>query len=133
VYDSDPEQVWVNGAKPRSSWTYIDLDQTAKNRFELPLLRIEYARTHPDILVCMSVKALFNEVTLQYDSMYYEDIEDRYALVSYCTHPSDHPSEVTARFSQNSVATLDEFTAALAQPFVIKLNQRLLGEALQTR
>ncbi len=70
--------------------------------------------------LCMSVKVWFNEVTNQYDSPFYENVPDRYALVSYCT--KDIP-EARARHRQNRVATLEEFKGRLNQSFVLKLKE----------
>jgi hypothetical protein len=57
--------------------------------------------------------------------MYYQNLDDRYALLSYCTRAPE-ASGVQSRFKQNRVATVDEFKQALGKPFVIKLNQRAL-------
>lgn len=157
VYCPSPEDVRVNGVQldpawrdihltqtgivvdRRSSvvpdagaaWMLIHLKRTARNQFEFAPLKIEFSNKEHSSLLCMSVKAWFNEVTNQYDAMYYQNLDDRYALVSYCTRPPDNPSEagaVRARFSQNRVATVNEFKQVLSRPFVIRLNQEPLRE-----
>lgn len=110
------------------AWVVIDLAPVAKNQFELAPLKIEFPKGEAGPLLCMSVKAWFNEVTNQYDSMYYQNLDDRYALVSYRSREADYPSPVKARFSQNRVATVREFKQALSKPFAIRLNQRPLQE-----
>jgi hypothetical protein len=108
-----------------SAWLYIYPTRLATNQFELPALRIEMSTNEPQSLLCLSVKVWFNEISNQYDSMYYQNLDDRYALVSFCTRAPE-PSEVRSRFKQNRVATVDEFKQALGKPFVLKLNQRAL-------
>lgn len=127
VYCSNPRAVRVNGVRPTSEWRLIDLEQVGRNRFEMAPLRIESLAPRSGLL-CVSVKAWFNEVTNQYDALIYENLADRYALVSYCTSSAEHPPEVKARFSQNPVPTVSEFKEALAEPFVIELTQRPLRD-----
>ena len=153
IYCSNPEEVRVNGvtldpawrevrltqagkivvdrsssAVPdaRVAWADIYLEQVATNQFSLPPLKIESSANEPGGQLCMSVKASFNEVTNQYDSMYYENPDDRYALVAWCKSPPEPLSPVGARFTQNRVATAEEFRATLSKPLVIRLNQRPL-------
>jgi len=134
VFSSNPERLRVNGAPPapgvvvadpHHAWMYIDLPRASKNQFELAQMKIEFAPHRPTGLLCVSVKAWFGEVTNQYDSLYYENVEDRYALVAYCTRAPDWPM-AKARFGMNRVASVREFKEALSKPFVIKLNQRPL-------
>jgi hypothetical protein len=153
VYCSNPQEVRVNGVAldpawrearltqagrivvDRSSgavpdagvaWTDIYLEQVATNRFSLPPLKIESSAEEPGGQLCMSVKTWFNEVTNQYDSMYYENLDDRYALVAWCRNTPEASSPVEARFGQNRAATVEEFKAALSKPLVIRLNRRPL-------
>lgn len=155
IYCSNPDDVRVNGVRldpvwrdvrltqagdivvDRSSstvpdagvaWTDIYLDRVATNRFVLPPLKIESFADRLGGQLCISVKASFNEVTNRYDSMYYENLDDRYALVSWCTNRPEPTSPVGARFRQNRVATVEEFRATLSKPIVIRLNQRPLQE-----
>ena len=102
------------------AWLYISLTQLSTNQFELAPLRIEFPTNEHGGLLCLSVKAWFNEVSNQYDSMYYQNLDDRYALVSYCTSAPE-ASGVQSRFKQNRVATVDEFKQALRKPFALKL------------
>ncbi len=152
VYCAKPGEVRLNGVKPdpawrdihlsrtgeivvdeRSrvapadgvAWLYISLTRLATNQFELPPLKIEFPTNEHSGLLCMSVKVWFNEVSNQYDSMFYQKTDDRYALVSYCTESPDS-SGAMSRFKQNRAATVNEFKQALAKPFVLKLNQRPL-------
>jgi hypothetical protein len=152
VYCAKPDEVRVNGVKPDPTWNnihltqtgeivvderhrtppaggvawvYIALTQVSTNQFELPPLKVEFPSNTNSGLLCMSIKAWFNEVSNQYDSLFYEKTDDRYALVSYCTSSPD-ASEARARFKQNRVATAGEFKQAFSKPFVLKLNQRPL-------
>jgi hypothetical protein len=148
VYCSQPAEVRVNGIKPdpawreihltqtgeivvdernrvvpteSGAWLYIALPQLSTNRFELGPLKIEFPTNESSGLLCLSVKVWFNEVSNQYDSHYYQNLDDRYALVSYCTSAPDTSSGAGSRFKQNRVATVDEFKEAFAKPFNIKL------------
>jgi hypothetical protein len=116
-----------NSAVPEIAWLYIYLSEVAKNQFELGPLKIEVSGNQQNVLLCLSIKVWFNEVTNQYDGLYYENLDDRYALVSYCSDAPE-PSPVEARFRQNRVATVNEFKEAISGPLVIRLNQRPLRE-----
>jgi hypothetical protein len=120
VFASHPGMVRVNGAKSNSTFMYIDLKRVAKNQFELPPLKIEFSTNEPGGLLCVSIKVWFSEVSNQYDSMFYQNLDDRYALVAWCTGPTES-SEARSRFKQNRVATVKEFKETLSKPFVIKL------------
>ena len=122
VFFTNREAIRLNGAKPDSTFTYVDLKQLATNRFELAPLKIEFSTNGQSGPLCISIKAWFNEVSNQYDSLFYQDLDDRYALVSYCTRPPDS-SEARSRFKQNRVATVKEFREILAKPIVMKLKQ----------
>lgn len=130
VYSSRPTEVKIDGAAPANEWHHLELAQVGKNQFALPALTIE----HADGLLCLSVKAWFNEVGNQYDSWFYVKPDDRYALVAFSTHV-DGPDWERARprFSQNRVATLREFMDVLARPFTIALNQRPLADVPRDR
>jgi hypothetical protein len=119
------DAIRVNGVKPE---TAIYLKQLGKNRFELPALKIEFSSKELGGPVYMTIKAWFNELTNEYDSRFYENLPDRYALLSYCTKEDDDPSKVNARQGANRVATMKEFKETLARPFVIRLNQRPFRE-----
>jgi hypothetical protein len=151
VYCSHPDEVRINGVRPDPAWSdvhladaeivvdrrlsagrthawlYIDLPEAGKNQFLLAPLKIGFTGDKPSGMICASVKVWFKEVTNQYDSMFYEKTDDRYALVSFCTRPPEE-SDVESRFKQNRVATAAEFKDALSKPFVIKLNQRELRD-----
>jgi hypothetical protein len=116
----------VNGVENGSRYAYLCLRQVAKNQFELPAMKIEYSLDGPEPIFCMSVKVWFNEVTNQHDSDLYVNRDDRYSLVSWCTSPPELSSDTSykARFGENRVQTFDEFKARLAEPFVLRMNQR---------
>lgn len=119
-------QYWVNNEQPDSPWKYIDLKQVGKNQFQLAPMKVEFSKERSGHL-CMSVKVWFNEVTNMSDSMYYENLDDRYSLVSFCTSYEDFDwINTRPRFGQNRVSTLEQFKEALTKPFVIKLNQQPL-------
>jgi hypothetical protein len=122
VFFPNREAIRLNGAKPDSTFTYVDLKQLATNRFELAPLKIEFSTNGQSGPLCMSIKAWFNEVSNQYDSLFYQNLDDRYALVSYCTS-SPASSEARSRFKQNRVATVKEFKEILAKPMVMRLKQ----------
>ncbi|MCW8140884.1 MAG: hypothetical protein KIT58_18430, partial [Planctomycetota bacterium] len=56
--------------------------------------------------------------------------DDRYARVAFATR-AEGPGweEARPRFSQNRVATLEAFEAALSRPIPIALNDRPLSDA----
>jgi hypothetical protein len=120
VYASDPAAVLVNGARSNANFMYIDLKRVTTNQFELPPLKIEFPTNAPATLLCLSVKVWFAEVSNQYDSHFYQNLDDRYALVAWCNSSPGEPP-VRARFKQNRVATLAEFKEALRRPFALKL------------
>ena len=120
------EAIRVNGVQPEAP--VLHLKQVGKNQFELPALKIEFSSKQLGGPLYMTLKVWFNELTNQYDSIYYGNVPDRYALLSYCTKEDEDPSQLNARLGANRVATVEEFTSRLSQPFVIKLNQRPLRE-----
>jgi hypothetical protein len=122
------DAIRVNGVKPEIPVIY--LKQVGKNQFELPVLKIEFSSQELGGPLYMSLKAWFNELTNQGDSFYYENVLDRYALLSYCSKEDDDPSKVNARMGANRVATVKEFRERLARPFVIKLNRLPLRKEL---
>lgn len=102
----------------RGDLKYLELKQVGKNRFELPALAIKPAG--PDSgAVCMSVKIWFNELPNE-RLFFFPHIEDRYSQLSYCSR--DAP-EAQHHFSQNRVATLEDFRARLKQPLVLTLTE----------
>jgi hypothetical protein len=100
----------------RGDQKYLELKQVGKNRFELPALTIEPA-SEKSGAVCMSVKIWFNEIPNE-RLFFFVKLEDRYAQLSYCTR--DVP-EAEHHFSQNRVATLEEFRERLKKPIVLNL------------
>lgn len=156
VYCSSPKALLFNGAHPDPTWAeihftasgeitvdrrgnvspdgvwfYVSLRQIATNEFELPALKMEF-RDGEKGLFCISLKAWFNELSNQYDGLFYKNLDDRYALISYCTKaPDDSPAR--SRFKQNRLATVDEFKAAFSKPLVIKMNERPLREEWRPR
>jgi len=124
------DAIRLNGSKPKSETLY--LKQVGKNQFELPALKIEFSSKALGSPLYLALKAWFNELTNQEDSPYYdsEHLEDRYALLSYCSKEDDDPSKVNARLGGNRVNTLKEFEETLARPIVIRLNQRPLRPGL---
>lgn len=133
VYCSRPAEVRINGVTPTDAWHHLALTEVAKNRFALPDVTIELSPGHAG-LVCLSVKAWFDEVGNEYDALFYVNPDDRYALVSFATRV-DGPDweQARPRFSQNRVATLRELEDALARPFSILLNQRPLTDVPRPR
>ncbi len=67
----------------------------------------------------MSVKIWFNELPNE-RLFFFEKIEDRYSQLSYCSR--DVP-EAQHHFSQNRVATLEEFRDHLKKPIALNLTQ----------
>ncbi len=132
--------VWLTILSPDQDWTvrlakaqianfqdagtykYLELKRVGDNRFELPSLKIEPASKGAGT-VCLSVKAWFSEVASESDSLYWIDMADRYALLSFCTKDDERAQ---ARHSQNRVATLEEFRARLAKPFAINARSDLV-------
>ena len=92
------EAIRVNGTQPTSATLY--LKQTGNNQFELPALKIEFSSEELGGPLYMNLKVWFNELTNQYDSFVYEQLPDRYAIVSYCTNEDDDPSKVNARLAR---------------------------------
>ena len=124
------DAIRVNGRQPKIETLY--LKQVGKNRFEFPAMKIEFSTNELGSPLYVALKAWFNELTNQEDSPYYDEkyLEDRYALLSYCTDENDDPSKVNARLGANRRKTLKEFQKALGRPFVIRLNQRPLRPGL---
>jgi hypothetical protein len=149
VFCAKPGEVRVNGVKPDpawrdihltsggeivvdersrtapadgAAWIYISLRQLSTNQFEMPPLKLEFPTNDNNGLFCISIKVWFNEVSNQYDSLFYQKTDDRYALASYCTSSPDS-SAARSRFKQNRVATVREFTELFSKPFVIRLKQ----------
>ena len=132
IHCSEPSEILLNGKSP-GVWTYIDLPRVGPNRFALQPLTIRFLRDERP-LTCLSVKVWFEQVDNVYDGLFYENLEDRYALRAYCTHASG-PGWKAARprFGQNRVATLRQFQDALGSPFVLRLNERSLAEVEEMR
>lgn len=82
-------------------------------------MTLEFPTNAPGGQLCLSVKVWFNEVSNQYDSMYYQNLDDRYALVPFCTRAPES-SGGRSRLNHNRVATVDEFKQALGKPFVLE-------------
>ena len=129
--------VWLSVLTPDDDWTvtlseaeranfqdvgtlkYVELKQVGTNRFELPPLKVE-PRKNDSGPVCLSVKAWFNEVSSEYESLYWVNVADRYGLLTFCTRED---ARIRARFKQHLVATLEEFRAGLGKPFVLNLRR----------
>ena len=112
----DPSQ--KDNYKDQGTLKVLDLKEVGKNRFEFPDLTLE---RHGDKngAVCMSIKIWFKELPNE-RVFYFEKIEDRYSQLSYCSR--DVP-EAQHHFSQNRVATLEEFKDSLKKPLVLRLTQ----------
>ncbi len=125
----------VNGVRRTERNCYIHLRQSAEGQFELPALKVQYSSEEAGAILCMSVKVWFNEVSNFYDGAIYERLEDRYALLAWCTIPPESVEDTTyrGRFGANRVATLGQFKNALSKPFTIRLNQRPLQAEWGTR
>jgi len=133
IFCSKPGEVRIDGARPDSPWRYVDLARVDENRFELPAIEIELPREATG-LVCMSVKVWFHQVPNEYDSLFYEKTDDRYALVSHCTRAEGPDWEqARPRFEQNRVESLEAFREAISKPIEIRLNQRPLSFLEQLR
>jgi hypothetical protein len=114
-----------------AGWTETKVIRARRNEGRKHrLVYLEFSAPANIGILCISVKAWFNEVTTVYDSMFYQNTDDRYALVSWCTRPPESfpETQYKARFGQNRVATVNEFKEILSRPFLIKLNQRPLRE-----
>lgn len=133
VHCSRPAEVLLDGEPVAEPWRTIELARVERNRFALPPLRIEVPAGHQGV-VCLSLKVWFAEVDNQLDGLYYERLDDRYALVAFSTR-TDGPEWERARprFAQNRVATLAELRERLAKPFPIALNRRPLPDPDEPR
>lgn len=120
------EAIRVNGAKLEAEVLY--LKQVGKNQFELPAMKIEFSPQELGGPLILTLKPWFNEVTNQYDSLFYDHVPDRYAQLSYCTQEDFDTSGLNARLGANRVVTKQEFLDRLSKPLVIALNQRALKE-----
>ena len=118
------DAVRINGLTPDND--VLCLKQVGKNQFELPALNIEFSSEELGGPLYLTLKVWFNELTNRYDSTFYENVPDRYALLSYCTKEDEDPSKVNERLGANRAVTLREFKEALTKPFLIKLNQQPL-------
>ena len=128
VHCSQQHELTLNGAKPGSTWNYIQLKRVADNRFALAPVKLELSNGARGI-VCLSIKVWFREVGNQYDSLFYRNPDDRYGLVAWCSNPqAEDWQQAKHRFAQNRVETLAEFQDVLTRPFVIKLNERPLSD-----
>src|SRR5262249_9896487 len=102
----------------RGDLKYLELKQAGKNRFELPALTIQ-PESQKSGAVCMSITIWFNELPNE-RLFFFVHLEDRYAQLSYCTR--DVP-QAQHHFSQNRVASLEEFRDRLKQPIVLNLTE----------
>jgi hypothetical protein len=128
VFGAPPEDVERDGVPLTERWNYLELPAVGPNQFAFAASSLRWpADRNP--LVCLSIKVWFAEVGNQYDGLYYRDVEDRYALVSYCTrsHGADW-AQAEPRFSQNRVASVDALLDVLRAPIAIELNDRPLGD-----
>lgn len=128
VFASRPDEVRIDGGAPLEPWTLIELERVGRDRFALPAVRVDLAPGHEG-LVALSLKVWFAEVDNRHDALYYARGDDRYALVAFATR-AEGPGweEARPRFSQNRVATLEAFEAALSRPIPIALNDRPLSD-----
>jgi len=125
MYPDDVAGIRVNAAKPRSN--IVRLKQVGPDTFEFPAMKIEFDTTTGGPIFCMSLKAYFNEATNMYDGRYYANLDDRYALFSWCSaDPVNTPAE--SRFKQNRLYTVGQFRQKLSEPIVIRLNDEPLKE-----
>lgn len=122
--ETNLDAIEINGMRPDTD--VLHLKQLRKNEFELPAMKIEFSSQELGGPLYLSIKVYFNELTNQYDSQFYENVPDRYAIISYCTKEDEVPSEVNARLGANRAVTFRAFTEALAKPLTIKLNQQSL-------
>jgi hypothetical protein len=116
--------VRINGTAPKNPQIY--LKQVGKNRFELPALNIQFSNKAMGGPLYLALKVWFNEVSSQGDPFLYQNLPDRYALLTYCTDETEDPGKVNSRWGANRAATLQAFNARLATPLTIQLNQQPL-------
>lgn len=112
----DPSQ--EDNYKDQGTLKLLDLKEVGRNRFEFPGLTVD-RHGEKNGAVCMSIKIWFKELPNE-RIFYFEKIEDRCSQLSYVSR--DVP-EAQHHFSQNRVATLDEFKDSLKKPLVLKLTQ----------
>jgi hypothetical protein len=129
VLSSHP--VRINGVQAQP-FNYLYLMQVGKNQFELPALRIEFVPAAspdaPERIGLLALKVWFNEVTNQADSDLYENRDDRYALVSWCSNPPELLKDTSyRRNAQNRVQTPSAFRERLAQPFELRMKRTPLS------
>jgi hypothetical protein len=115
------EGIRINGVVPKGSYLY--LKQVGKNRFELPALEIEYSKEAVGGPLYLGLKVWFDGISNQGDPFYYQNLPDRYALLTYCTNEAEDPATVNARWGANRATTLRDFKEKLANPLAIKLKQ----------
>ncbi len=113
--------VWINGVAPTR--VQIHLRQVGTNRFGLPTLKIQYSREAMGGPLYLALKIWFNDISNQGDPFFYQNLPDRYALLTYCTDETEDPSKVNVRWGANRAATVREFNARLAKPLTIRLKQ----------
>lgn len=131
IHAERPEEVRLDGKPLPAAWHLIELERVGPNRFALPPLRLEAPAGE---LVCLSLKVWFAEVDNRWDGLFYDRLDDRYALVAWSTR-TDGPGweRAKARFAQNRVDTLDQLQERLSRPFPIALNRRPLSDARERR
>lgn len=127
-FAAPPEDVTRDGVPLTERWNYLELPAVGPNQFALASSSLSWV-VDRNPLVCVSIKVWFAEVGNQYDGLYYIDVEDRYALVSYCTRDRGADwAQAEPRFSQNRVASVDALLDVLRAPLAIELNDRRLGD-----
>lgn len=126
VYCAEPTALRIQESVPTSTWTLLALEPAGPHQFRLPVIRVERTSDAAGP-VYLSLKAWFAEVSNQDDALYYAHLDDRYALVSFCSGSEDATDGTAkARFRQNRLPTLNALCERLREPFVIRLNDRPL-------
>jgi hypothetical protein len=113
--------VWINGVAPKRM--QIHLRQVGTNRFQLPALKIQYSREAMGGPLYLALKVWFNDISNQGDPFFYQNLPDRYALLTYCTDETEDPAKVNVRWGANRAATVREFNERLAKPLTIRLKE----------
>jgi hypothetical protein len=125
LFHGETDGIRINGVVPKSS--QLNLKQVGKNQFELPALKIEYSSQVFGGPLYLTLKVWFNEVSTE-DVFFYQDRQDRYALLTYCTDEAEDPAMVNARWGANRAKTWKEFKEKLAAPLVLNLKPQPLRE-----
>jgi hypothetical protein len=109
----------INGREIDADSSVLELTGPAPNTAEMGDLRISFSGEGS--LLCIALRAIFQEVPHQNDVDVYAVSGDRFSLVSYCS--GAQPDSVPNRypFEQNRVGSIAEFVERLSRPIDVKL------------